>query len=56
MNSCNCSGKLTQNHYLCDRIISEIRELSPKIISGDSLRSEITQTHHIKHTISMKFK
>jgi hypothetical protein len=42
---------------LCDRITSEMRGLSPKIISGDSRRSENAQTHTNKHTISnMKFK
>jgi hypothetical protein len=33
-----------------DRITSEIRGLSPKIISGDSRRSENAQTHTYKHT------
>jgi uncharacterized radical SAM superfamily protein len=34
-----------------------MRGLSPKIISGDSRRSENVQTHTYKHTISyMKFK
>jgi hypothetical protein len=41
----------------CDRTISEMRDSSPKIISGDSRRSENAQTHTIKHTISnIKFK
>jgi hypothetical protein len=36
---------------------SEMRDLSPKIISRDSRRSENVQTHIIKHTIlNMKFK
>jgi hypothetical protein len=34
-----------------------MRGLSPKIISGDSRRSENAQTHTYKHTVlSMKFK
>jgi hypothetical protein len=34
-----------------------MRVLSPKIISGDSRRSENAQTHTIKHTVpNMKFK
>jgi hypothetical protein len=34
-----------------------MRGLSPKIISGDSRRSENAQTHTYKHTIpNMKFK
>jgi hypothetical protein len=41
----------------CDRTTSEMRGLSPKIISGDSRRSENAQTHTNKHTIpNMKFK
>jgi hypothetical protein len=41
----------------CDRTTSEMRGLSPKIISGDSRRSENVQTHTNKHTIpNMKFK
>jgi hypothetical protein len=41
----------------CDRTTSEMRGLSPKIISGDSQRSENVQTHTHKHTIPhMKFK
>jgi hypothetical protein len=41
----------------CDRTTSEIRGLSPKIISGDFRRSENAQTHTYKHTIPyMKFK
>jgi hypothetical protein len=41
----------------CDRTTSELRGLSPKIISGDSRRSENTQTHTHKHTVpNMKFK
>jgi hypothetical protein len=41
----------------CDRTTSEMRVLSPKIISGDSRRSENAQTHTNKHTIpNMKFK
>jgi hypothetical protein len=43
--------------YNCDRITSEMRGLSPKIISGDSRRSENAQTHTYKHTVpNMKFK
>jgi hypothetical protein len=42
---------------VCDRTTSKIRGLSPKIISGDSRRSENAQTHTNKHTIpNMKFK
>jgi hypothetical protein len=41
----------------CDRTTSEMRGLSPKIISGDSLRSKNAQTHTYKHIIPyMKFK
>jgi hypothetical protein len=41
----------------CDRTTSEMRGLSPKIISGDSRRRENAQTHTHKHTIpNMKFK
>jgi hypothetical protein len=41
----------------CDRTTSKMRGLSPKIISGDSRRSENAQTHTNKHTIpNMKFK
>jgi hypothetical protein len=41
----------------CDRTTSEMRGLSPKIISGDSRRSDNAQTHTHKHTIpNMKFK
>jgi hypothetical protein len=41
----------------CDRTTSKIRGLSPKIILGDSRRSENAQTHTNKHTIPiMKFK
>jgi hypothetical protein len=46
-------------HYLsnCDRTTSEMRGLSPKIISGDSRRSENAQTHTHKHIVpNMKFK
>jgi hypothetical protein len=40
-----------------DRTTSEMRGLSPKIISGDSRRSENAQTHTHKHTVpNMKFK
>jgi hypothetical protein len=40
-----------------DRTTSELRGLSPNIISGDSRWSENAQTHTIKHTIpNMKFK
>jgi hypothetical protein len=43
--------------WLCDRTTSEMRGLSPRIISGDSRRSENAQTHIYKHTVSyMKFK
>jgi hypothetical protein len=42
---------------MCDRTTLEMMSLSPKIISGDSRRSENAQTHTYKHTISyMKFK
>jgi hypothetical protein len=41
----------------CDRTTSKVRGLSPKIILGDSRRSENAQTHTNKHTIpDMKFK
>jgi hypothetical protein len=41
---------------LCDRTTSELRGLSPKIISEDSRRSENVQTHTHKHTVpNMKF-
>jgi hypothetical protein len=41
----------------CDRTTSKMRDLSPKIISGDSRQSENAQTHTYKHTVSyMKFK
>jgi hypothetical protein len=41
----------------CDRTTSKMKGLSPKIISGDSRRSENAQTHTNKHTIpNMKFK
>jgi hypothetical protein len=41
----------------CDRTTSKMRGLSPKIISGDSRRSENAQTHTNKHTIpNMKLK
>jgi hypothetical protein len=41
----------------CDRTTSEMRGLSPKIILGDSQRSENVQTHTYKHTVpNMKFK
>jgi hypothetical protein len=41
----------------CDRTTSEMRGLSPKIISGDSRQSENAQTHTYKHTVpNMKFK
>jgi hypothetical protein len=47
----HCSGAR------CDRTTSEMRGLSPKIISGDSRRSENAQTYTNKHTISnIKFK
>jgi hypothetical protein len=43
--------------YNCDRTTSEMRGLSPKIISGDSRRSENAQAHTNTHTIpNMKFK
>jgi hypothetical protein len=42
---------------VCNRTTSEKRGLSPKIILGDSRRSENAQTHINKHTIpNMKFK
>jgi hypothetical protein len=41
----------------CDRTTSEMRGLSPKIILGDSRRSDNAQTHTYKHIIPyMKFK
>jgi hypothetical protein len=41
----------------CDRTTSEMRGLSPKIISRDSWWSENAQTHTYKHTVLyMKFK
>jgi hypothetical protein len=41
----------------CDRTTSKVRGLSPKVILGDSRRSENAQTHTNKHTIpDMKFK
>jgi hypothetical protein len=41
----------------CDRTTLEMRGLSHNIISGDSRRSENTQTHINTHTIpNMKFK
>jgi hypothetical protein len=41
----------------CDRTTSEMRGLSPKIISGDSRWNENAQTHIYKHTVPyMKFK
>jgi hypothetical protein len=40
-----------------DKTTSEMRDLSPKIISGDSRWSENAQTHIHKHTIpNIKFK
>jgi hypothetical protein len=49
-----CAFNLTDD---CDRTTSEMRGLSPKIISGDSRRSENAQTHTNKHTIlNMNFK
>jgi ABC-type iron transport system FetAB ATPase subunit len=42
---------------MCDRTTSEMRGLSPKIISEDSRGSENAQTHAHKHTVpNMKFK
>jgi hypothetical protein len=47
----------TSSGERCDSTTSEMRGLSPKIISGDSRRSENTQTHTHKHTVpNMKFK
>jgi hypothetical protein len=44
-------------HVQCDRTTSKMKGLSPKIISGDSRRSENAQIHTNKHTIpNMKFK
>jgi hypothetical protein len=41
----------------CDRTTSEMRGLSPKIISGDSRWSENGQTHTYEHIVPyMKFK
>jgi hypothetical protein len=54
------SSSVTMRNWrepICDRTTSEMRGLSPKIISRDSRRSENAQTHTNKHTISnMKFK
>jgi hypothetical protein len=48
---------LARRDALYDRTTSEMRSLSPKIILGDSRRSENAQTHTYKHTVSnMKFK
>jgi transposase InsO family protein len=45
------------DEHMCDRTTSEMRGLPPKIISGDSRRSENAQTHTNKHTVpTMKFK
>jgi hypothetical protein len=42
---------------MCDRTTSEMSGLPPKIILGDSRRSENAQPHTNKHTIqNMKFK
>jgi hypothetical protein len=50
-------GSNTGGHTGCDRTTSKMRGLSPKIISGDSRRSENAQTHTNKHTIpNMKFR
>jgi hypothetical protein len=44
-------------YEVCNRTTSEISGLSPKIISGDSRRSENAQTHTIKYTVqNMKFE
>jgi hypothetical protein len=52
-----CPSCSTRGHHQCDSTTSEMRVLSPKIISGDSQRSENAQTHIYKHTIPyMKFK
>jgi hypothetical protein len=41
----------------CDRTTSKMRSSYPKIISGDSRRSENAQTHTYKHTVpNMKSK
>jgi hypothetical protein len=54
--SCSFSGGATGDEG-CDRTTSKMKGLSPKIISGDSRRSENAQTHTNKHTIpNMKFK
>jgi hypothetical protein len=46
-----------EGNKTCDRTTSEMRDLSPKIISGDSRLSENAQTHTSKHTVSyMEFK
>jgi hypothetical protein len=51
----HCTMRLHQCR--CDRTTSEMRGLSPKIISGDSRRSENAQTHTHKHAVPyMKFK
>jgi phosphoketolase len=55
-------GSMTVSEYVthftqCDRTTSEMRGLSPKIISGDSRRSKNAQTHTYKHTVPYrKFK
>jgi hypothetical protein len=46
-----------QGGCYCDRTTSKIRDLSPKIISGDSRWSKNAKIHTSKHTILyMKFK
>jgi hypothetical protein len=55
---CDREGDATMWHNRhCDRTTSEMRGLSPKIILGDSRRSENAQTHTHKHMVqNMKFK
>jgi hypothetical protein len=55
--SSSCSRRTSTLSHCCDRTTSEMRGLSPKIISGDSRRSENAQSHTNKHTVpNMKFK
>jgi hypothetical protein len=48
--------EMMRGSTVCDRTTSEMRDLSPTIISGDSRRSENAQTHTHKHTVpNIKF-
>jgi hypothetical protein len=52
-----CTPPPTKVSTNCDRTTSEMRDLSPKITSGDSRRSGNAQTHTHKHTVpNIKFK